>query len=449
MNTPAKTLYEKLKRFRDNTSGIGTVDEPEPMPVETKPFSPKPSRIPNKLLNIPGVVKASNLDGIRKQRETEKEKFLQTLGLDVQENSKGAFAYRDTTYSSKTLLYQCKEITGRELVIQSKEPVMETIQPEDILFIDTETTGLAGGTGTVPFLIGAGYFEGNDFIIRQYFMRDFPDEPAVLHDFEDLLRGFKAVSSFNGKCFDVPLIHARYMMNRMNTRILDLPHVDLLYPARRFWRNVLPDCRLGTIEEQILGHKREGDIPGELIPYVYFDFVRGQRLERMKPVLHHNNEDIATLAMMTARICCMLREPLTYCHSAYEMAGAAKCLDEHGMLDDAVACFKKAAAMACQNDITAYQIRKQFSALLKRENRIAEAVEHWREMAEWDIEPHPRIELAKYLEHTAKDFAQALIHTEAALQQVTLSGMDRQNGVSLLDLEHRRARLLRKLNGIK
>lgn len=447
MTTNQKNIYEKMKRFQQNTSSA-VVEEPpasEPVAIPTQETSAK--KLPEGLLNIPGVVKASNLNGIRKQRENDKERFLQKAGLDIIENEYGSYAYRDTRYSAQTLPHSIRDITSRELVIQCRDESLANIKPDDILFIDTETTGLAGGTGTVPFLIGAGFFEDEDFIVRQYFMRDFPDEPAVLHDMEELLKGYQAVCGFNSKSFDVPLIQARFMMNRMKTRIGDLPHIDLLYPSRRFWRNVLPDCRLGTIEHQILGHERKGDIPGELIPYVYFEFVRGQRIERMKPVLHHNNEDIATLAGMMGRICRMLHEPQFECHNADECAGAAKCLDDAGLTDEAVQCLEHAVSSYLSKDEACYRIHKQLATIYKRDSNIESAVKHWHLSAAWDIELHPRIELAKYYEHTMKDYPQALHHTDAALQLVASGGNLRQNGVSLEDIQHRRERLLRKQNG--
>lgn len=442
MTASSNTLYEKMKRFHQNTSSVPVEEPPQPSPAPQHTKT-----IPAGLLNIPGVVKATNLNGIKKQRESDKERFLQSVGLDVQENQHGTFACRDTRYSASTLIHSVRDITSREIVIQSKDERFAKLQPEDILFIDTETTGLAGGTGTVPFLIGAGFFDGKDFVVRQYFMRDYPDEPAVLHDLDELLQGYQAIASFNGKCFDVPLIEARYMMNRMKTRIGTLPHVDLLYPARRFWRNVLPDCRLGTIEDHILGHQRKGDIPSELIPYVFFEFVRGQRLERMKPVLHHNNEDIATLAMMLARICCMLRDPVMECRTADECAGAAKCLDDVGLTVNAVDCLQHAVTMTDKPNETAYRIRKQLALISKRDSRIEHAVEQWKLIAEWDIELYPRIELAKYYEHTRKEYTLALHHTEAALQSVASNPMLRHNGIQLEDLDRRRERLQRKLNG--
>jgi uncharacterized protein YprB with RNaseH-like and TPR domain len=444
MATNPKNIYEKMKRFQQNTSSAAVEEPPKlspaPSPIPTK-------KLPEGLLNIPGVVKASNLNGIRKQRENDKERFLQEVGLDICENAHGSYAYRDTRYPASTLTHSVRDITSRELVIQSKDANVANIKPDDILFIDTETTGLAGGTGTIPFLIGAGFFEGEDFIVRQYFMRDYPDEPAVLHDLEELLKGYQAVSGFNSKCFDVPLIQARYMMNRMKSRIGELPHIDLLYPARRFWRNVLPDCRLGTIEHQILGQERKGDIPSELIPYVYFEFVRGQRLERMKPVLHHNNEDIATLVGMMGRICRMLCEPHLECQNADECAGAARCLDDVGLTHEAVQCLEHAVVTHPTKNESSYRIHKQLASIYKRDEKTELAVNHWHITAEWDIELYPRIELAKYYEHTIKDYPQAMYHTEAALQLVASGETIRQNGVSLEEIQHRHQRLLRKING--
>ena len=141
-------------------------------------------------------------------------------------------------------------------------------------FIDTETTGLAGGTGTYAFLVGIGYYTDDAFRVRQFFMRDVVEERALLHLVGETLDGFRAVVSFNGRAFDLPLLATRFTLARMAPRLADVPHLDLLFPARRLWRRRLTSCALSSLEANVLGVAREdADVPGRLIPGRLFRFV--------------------------------------------------------------------------------------------------------------------------------------------------------------------------------
>ena len=150
---------------------------------------------------------------------------------------------------------------------------------EKLFFFDTETTGLAGGTGTVPFLLGIGYWTEESFVVEQFFMRDFDEEPSQLTAFIEKIKNFSdsgkgVLVTYNGKGFDFPLISTRFITNRMKNPMNSWPHLDLLFYTRRLWKKRLGDCSLGNIEKHILGVKRTGDIPGWLIPGVFFEFIR-------------------------------------------------------------------------------------------------------------------------------------------------------------------------------
>jgi hypothetical protein len=135
-----------------------------------------------------------------------------------------------------------------------------------LLFLDLETTGLAGGAGTYAFLVGCGWFDGALFRLRQFFLADFGAERALLESVADLAAGFACVVTYNGKTFDLPLIETRFVLQRMLTPFADLPHVDMLHPARRLWREDDGECRLTTFERALCGHERDGDVPGFEIP---------------------------------------------------------------------------------------------------------------------------------------------------------------------------------------
>ena len=156
----------------------------------------------------------------------------------------------------------------------ANNPVLGAYHPSDALFLDTETTGLSGGTGTMAFLIGLGWFEEGRFHIRQILARDFGEEPAALACLQEIAAQKKFLVTFNGKAFDVNLLATRFILNRMQSSLHELPHLDLLHPSRRLLGHRLENCRLATLEADILGVEREGDIPGWEIPQRYFDWLR-------------------------------------------------------------------------------------------------------------------------------------------------------------------------------
>lgn len=179
----------------------------------------------------------------------------------------------------------------------------EAANREEIVFLDTETTGIQGGTGMVPFLVGLGYFQGDSFRTAQYFIRDFDEEPSMLLALGDLLRRFKLLITYNGMAFDVPLLETRFTMARLTSPFPDLSHLDLLPGARRLWRNGHGSCRLVALEEKIVAFLRGPDIPGGMIPQAYFDFLQGRGVAVMAGVLKHNLHDIVSLAALTVCAC--------------------------------------------------------------------------------------------------------------------------------------------------
>jgi tetratricopeptide (TPR) repeat protein len=179
-----------------------------------------------------------------------------------------------------------------------------TIAERDaIVFLDTETTGIQGGTGIVPFLVGLGYFEGEVFRMVQYFIRDFDEEPSMLLALGDLLRRFKLVITYNGATFDIPLLETRFTLARLDSPFTSLSHLDLLPGARRLWRNGHGSCRLAALENRIVTFFRGPDIPGSMIPQAYFDFLRGRGSDVISSVLKHNVHDVVSLAALTIAAC--------------------------------------------------------------------------------------------------------------------------------------------------
>ena len=168
----------------------------------------------------------------------------------------------------------------------------------DGLFLDTETTGLAGGTGTFPFLIGLGWFEESSFVTCQLFARDFSEEGPMLRHLSELASNKRFLVTFNGKAFDLNLLATRFILNRCRETLTTMPHVDLLHPSRRILAHRLDNARLTTIEAHILGVERDGDIPGFEIPQRYFDWLRRRDGRLMGDVFEHNKMDVVSMASL-------------------------------------------------------------------------------------------------------------------------------------------------------
>jgi uncharacterized protein YprB with RNaseH-like and TPR domain len=314
---------------------------------------------------------------------------------------------------------------------------------DDFIFLDTETTGLSGGTGTVAFLVGAGFFTDDMFVLRQYFMRDYDEEPAMLRELAGLLSTRKGLVTFNGKAFDWNLLITRFMFNRLHPGMQDPVHMDLLYPSRALWRDRLESCKLTSLEENILGEYRIDDIPGAMIPAVYFSFLEDRDLKDIKRVLEHNRLDILTLVSLLARIHAMLSNPLDETECEEELLGLGKIFARCGEFDNAISCLGKCPEW--ENGYLREKASIQLTMAYKRQGDYSMAERHWTCMISRDggMKLHPMIELAKYYEHRKKDIGAALEMTEKAMEIVRRMG--ELDSAIFRDLKKRAERLRRKI----
>jgi len=202
-------------------------------------------------------------------------------------------------------------VLPEDLLASLSAGAIQRTRPAAWAFLDTETTGLGGGA--FAFLAGVGSIEESGFRLRQFFMRDYGEEASLLARLAEYLARFDVLITYNGKAYDQPLLEARFRMARR----LGAPphpfgrmeHLDLLFGARRLWKLRLEACRLVDLENQILGVEREGDLPGEMIPYYYFDYLRTQQAFRLVPIFHHNAMDILSLACLTGVVSLAHRAP--------------------------------------------------------------------------------------------------------------------------------------------
>jgi len=301
-------------------------------------------------------------------------------------------------------------------------------------FIDTESTGLAGGTGTYAFLTGIGRIRPEGFALTQYFMRDFGDEPSMLHAVNESLADAEVLVSYNGKTYDIPLLETRYRLARMKPPFGTMAHLDLLHGARRLWKLRLESCRLTELEQQILGVDREGDIAGDMIPFVYFEYLRRKEAWKLAPVFLHNALDIVTLACLTAIVPWAFRSPedARFSHGA-EMVGLARWLRKGDKLDQALALMRRGVERGL-NDELLFRAQWDIAGLEKKLGREPAAVAVWSELAGCrnPFQAAALEELAKFYEHREKNYAMALEFTEAALH---IAGSE--------ELRRRRQRLIR------
>jgi uncharacterized protein YprB with RNaseH-like and TPR domain len=310
--------------------------------------------------------------------------------------------------------------------------------PDRLLFLDTETTGLAGGTGTYAFLVGAGWLEADRFVVTQYFMRDLDEEPALLAALAPIVERAEAVVTFNGGGFDLPLLETRFVLARRRWPGM-LPHLDLLRPARRVWAPSLEDCRLGTLERRVLGLARESDVPGGLIPALYFDWLRLRRGAPLARVFAHNRDDVLSLAALLGWFGEALGEAPEL--SPAEWAGLGR-LWEPIDVDRALVCYRTALDAGLDGE-PAHFVRLRLAWWEKRSARWDAARALWEMAARHGaFDPRPWEELAKFHEHRRRDFVAAHSVVTAAIDLARAAGAA---GRVLDAFGHRLGRIERRL----
>jgi uncharacterized protein len=284
-------------------------------------------------------------------------------------------------------------------------------------FLDTETTGLAGGTGTYAFLIGVGHIEPAGFRLRQFFMRDYGEEPSLLRRLSEHLAQFDVLITYNGKTYDQPLLETRFRMARARHPFDRMEHLDLLFGARRLWKLRLESCRLVELENQILGVERQGDLPGEMIPYYYFEYLRTQQAFKLVPIFHHNAIDILSLACLTAIVPFAFRSPeeTAFRHGA-DLIGLARWVLQAGRQEEALRLFRRAVDLGLPDDLL-FRTLWDIGAMEKRLGRADAALAVFTDLAGSRNAYRPRAlrELAIHYEHRERNYAMALEMTRNAL----------------------------------
>ena len=309
----------------------------------------------------------------------------------------------------------------------------------DGLFLDTETTGLAGGTGTFPFLIGLGWFEEATFVTCQLFARDFSEEGAMLRHLSELASGKRFLVTFNGKAFDVNLLATRFILNRCRETLTTMPHVDLLHPSRRILAHRLENARLTTIEAHVLGVERDGDIPGFEIPQRYFDWLRRRDGRLLGDVFEHNRMDVVSMASLLKYLTDLVDGKETERSHPGDLLKLAALIHERGDCERAEKILE-ALTLSYHADV-GMSARRSLSLMHKKAHRWEEAAELWRSLVASD--PHDFfavVELAKFCEHHSRECEKAV-----QLVGTLLEGAANLTRDERASAEHRLRRLLLKV----
>jgi hypothetical protein len=322
------------------------------------------------------------------------------------------------------------------------------------VFIDLETTGLSGGAGTVAFLVGCGYFDLGAFHVRQFLLTSYNAERALLAACAELFADAGLVVSYNGKTFDVPVMETRWAFHRMRPPLEDVPHFDMLHPARRLWksRSSMADdggCRLSTLERVLLNMRRVGDVDGFEIPGRFFQFLRTADPRPLEPVLEHNRLDLVSLAAVTSQALRLTSGGEPACRDAGEALAVGRVLERARRFDRAEACYRRAVEAACTH--TRAEALYRLGLRCRRERRFEEAAACWRDilaatrLAKQSLDPtllalrEFSVEaLAIHHEHRARDLK--------AARELTMFALDDDSVPADAEaMRHRLARLDRKL----
>src|SRR5438067_6857861 len=297
--------------------------------------------------------------------------------------------------------------------------------PSKWLFLDTETTGLAGGTGTYAFLVGLAWWDAGGLQVEQFFMRDFTDEYSVLQELAARIKERPVLLTFNGKSFDWPLLENRFKMTRSLPPPKPAAHLDLLHPARALWKLRLGSVRLVELERRVLdarrlGWHREGDVESALIPQHYFDYLRGGPAEPLVGIVRHNQMDLRGLAALFGQINVMLSESpgfLEECESL-DLFGLSRFLERRGETSRARSACAQALAIGLPADVR-LKAQRELALLAKRHGEYERAAEIWQEMVNHcEDAVHACEQLAIYYERRARDTDRALEYAKLGLAKL-------------------------------
>lgn len=315
---------------------------------------------------------------------------------------------------------------------------------EEVIFLDTETSGLAGGSGTFAFMIGLGYFTDHSFQLIQLFMRDPSEEPGLLSALSHFLGSFKTIVTFNGKSFDIPLLNTRHVLNGFTSPFIEVDHIDMLHLARRLWRNRLPSRALKDLEIELLNiHRTQEEVPGWMVPELYYNYLRHGDVQPLAGVFYHNGMDVISLAALFNYTASLLDHPLTYPQiDSLDLVAIARLYDQLERTDEALNLYEKALA---QGMPMAFYVDTliRFAEIKKRQGDFKAVLDLWKRAAE-NGSVEGCLHLSKHFEHSEKAFFEA--HQWAKQAHKLLQHSPERSKVMIGDVQKRIDRIEKLMN---
>ncbi len=348
----------------------------------------------------------------------------------------------------KHVVYPCREFPVKILdkntlhLMMGLEDITD-ISPEELLFLDSETTGLHGGAGTIAFLIGIGQFKEDHFIVTQYLMRDYDEEIFVLAPVMQALKTCKAVVTFNGASFDMPLIQSRLTMKGMHRQYEAPLNIDLLHIARRVFKLRVKPCSLTQLESEIFHQPRQDDLPGCEVPQRYFKYIKTREMSLLDDILDHNAQDIVSMARLIYALINLHEQPLSSTDQR-DLFSLGRVFEKRGKSESAKMCFRACGEMGVNS-----LAQMRLADILRREGRHQDAADTYEGLRlSGTGGAKVYIELSKIYEHRFKAPERALaIARQGMVYCLELVDFDGTESLEYKDLQHRSNRLIRKIGG--
>jgi uncharacterized protein len=317
----------------------------------------------------------------------------------------------------------------------------------NLIFVDTETTGLSGGTGTLAFLVGLGYFTHDGFLLKQFILSDPAEEPSLLLEISKLCSHFLGIVTFNGKGFDIPLLRTRFILNRLPNPFDLMVHFDLLFLSRKIWKNRLQSRALQDLEQEILDIPRtEDEVPGWMIPPIYFDYLRNGDPAPLKGILYHNGMDILSLAALFLHISTSF-ENIQYSQqfNPIDFFSLGQLYYDLGFTEIAQNIFTECEQQDQLPPHLKLILLRKLGNIFKIQNDFQKALPMWEKAVGFD-DISSAIEIAKFFEHIEGDYNSAQFWTETAISLLSKKGYHTYQDRKLeKELNKREGRLSQKL----
>jgi len=351
------------------------------------------------------------------------------------------FIYPLEAVFGKVTLNEWDGIKSKTIATVFNNPQIKNIDPRKLLFFDTETTGLSGGTGTIPFMLGFGYIENRLFKVKIFILNDPAKEGFFLEEVDKFLHdlNISGVVTYNGKSFDYPLMETRYILNRKKFPLLAYNHLDFLFPARTIWRNTYESRKLGYLGDVLLNISREDDIDGSLIPRLYFEYLRTGDISMIEKVIEHNALDIVGLSALLL-LGCKYVEDYSRTTDDGEILGVAQLNEKCGIFSEAEHQYQFLIKNCERENIVSPSLKK-LANMKKKKKLFEEAKELWKALSDYG-DGKAMKEMSMYLEHREKDFSSALRFVHKGLERSNISEKQRE------DFEKRLVRLQKKIKNL-